>query len=41
LLGFDFTTPEGMVLSKKPGAFEHCPEFVEISSEILNSILEK
>jgi C_GCAxxG_C_C family probable redox protein len=41
LLGFDFNTPEGMIHSKQPGAFEHCPEFVQIASEILDSMLEK
>jgi C_GCAxxG_C_C family probable redox protein len=41
LLGFDFNTPEGMIHSKRPGAFEHCPEFVQIAAEILDSMLEK
>jgi C_GCAxxG_C_C family probable redox protein len=41
LLGFDFNTPEGLELSKQPGAFQHCPEFVQIAAEILESMLEK
>lgn len=41
LLGFDFTSPDGMIRSKQPGAFEHCPEFVQIAAEILDSMLEK
>ncbi|MBM4103806.1 MAG: C_GCAxxG_C_C family protein [Planctomycetes bacterium] len=40
LLGFDFMTPEGALLAKQPGAFEHCPEFVQIAAEILESMLE-
>ena len=39
LLGFDFTTPEGGLRAKQPGAFEHCPEFVQIAAEILETML--
>jgi len=41
LLGFDFNTPEGIIRSKQPGAFEHCPEFVQIAAQILESMLDK
>jgi C_GCAxxG_C_C family probable redox protein len=41
LLGFDFNTPEGIIRSKQPGAFEHCPEFVQIAAQILESMLEQ
>lgn len=41
LLGFDFNTPEGMARSKQAGAFGHCPEFVQIAVEILDSMLTK
>lgn len=41
LLGFDFTSPDGAARSRQPGAFEHCPEFVKIAGEILDSMLEK
>jgi C_GCAxxG_C_C family probable redox protein len=40
LLGFDFMTPDGELRAKQPGAFEHCPEFVQIAAEILESMLE-
>ncbi|MEN6307012.1 MAG: C-GCAxxG-C-C family protein [Anaerohalosphaeraceae bacterium] len=39
LLGFDFTTPEGGLRAKQPGAFEHCPEFVQIAAEIMETLL--
>ncbi|MBN2513731.1 MAG: C_GCAxxG_C_C family protein [Sedimentisphaerales bacterium] len=41
LLGFDFNTPEGLIRVNQPGAFEHCPEFVRIAAEILESMLDK
>lgn len=41
LLGFDFMTPQGALRAKQPGAFEHCPEFVQIAAEILESMLKE
>jgi C_GCAxxG_C_C family probable redox protein len=40
LLGFDFMSPEGEMKSKQPGAFEHCPGYVQIAAEILESMLK-
>jgi C_GCAxxG_C_C family probable redox protein len=40
LLGFDFMTPEGALRATQPGAFEHCPGYVEIAAEILESMLK-
>lgn len=40
LLGFDFLSPEGDLKSKQPGAFEHCPGYVQIAAEILESMLK-
>jgi C_GCAxxG_C_C family probable redox protein len=40
LLGFDLGSPEGVLRAKQPGAFEHCPEFVQIAAEILETMLE-
>jgi C_GCAxxG_C_C family probable redox protein len=41
LLGFNLGSPEGVLRAKQPGAFEHCPEFVQIAAEILETILER
>lgn len=40
LLGFDLSGPEGALRAAQPGAFEHCPEFVQIAAEILESMLQ-
>jgi C_GCAxxG_C_C family probable redox protein len=40
LLGFDFMSAEGDLKSKQPGAFEHCPGYVQIAAEILESMLK-
>jgi C_GCAxxG_C_C family probable redox protein len=40
LLGFDFMTPEGDLKSAQPGAFEHCPGYVQIAAELLESKLK-
>jgi len=41
LLGFDLSTPEGLAASKRPGAFEECPQFVRLAAELLENFLEK
>lgn len=38
LLGFDMTTPEGQIVSKMPGAFDRCTDFVRIAAEILEEM---
>lgn len=40
LLGFDMSTPEGLADSRKPGAFDECPQFVRIAAELLEKALE-
>lgn len=39
LLGFDFRTPEGNLRAAQPGAFEHCPGYVETAAQILERML--
>ena len=39
LLGFDMSTPEGQTMSKAPGAFDRCDDFVRIAAEILVEML--
>lgn len=39
LLGFDLSTPEGRTMSKTPGAFDRCDDFVRIAAEILEEML--
>lgn len=41
LLGFDLSTPEGLAASKRPGAFEECPQFVRLAAELLENFLGK
>lgn len=41
LLGFDMSTPEGLAASRKPGAFEPCPQFVRIAAESLDTLLKQ
>lgn len=40
LLGFDFMSQDGALKAAQPGAFEHCPGYVEIAAEILVSMLK-
>jgi C_GCAxxG_C_C family probable redox protein len=40
LLGFDFMTQEGALKAAQPGAFKHCPGYVQIAAEILESMLK-
>jgi C_GCAxxG_C_C family probable redox protein len=40
LLGFDFMTQEGALKAALPGAFEHCPGYVQIAAELLESMLK-
>jgi len=40
LLGFDFMSPEGTLQAAQPGAFEHCPGYVQIAAELLESMLK-
>jgi C_GCAxxG_C_C family probable redox protein len=39
LMGFDMSTPEGNKMSRAPGAFDRCDDFVRIAAEILDEIL--
>ncbi len=39
LMGFDMSTTEGQQLSKAPGAFDRCDDFVQIAVEILEEML--
>ncbi|MHC5101340.1 MAG: C-GCAxxG-C-C family protein [Planctomycetota bacterium] len=39
LMGFDMSTPEGDKMSKMPGAFDRCDDFVRIAAEILEEML--
>ena len=39
LMGFDMSTPEGHKMSKMPGAFDRCDDFVRIAVEILEEML--
>ena len=39
LIGFDMSTPEGQSISKAPGAFDRCDDFVRIAAEILDEML--
>lgn len=41
LLGFDMSTPQGQAASLKPGAFEECPQFVQVAAELVEKALEK
>jgi C_GCAxxG_C_C family probable redox protein len=41
LLGFDFRTQEGSVMAAQPGAFKHCPGYVEIAAEVLETMLKQ
>jgi hypothetical protein len=38
-MGFDMSTPEGDKMSKQPGAFDRCDDFVRIAAEILEEML--
>jgi C_GCAxxG_C_C family probable redox protein len=40
LLGFDFMSQDGALKAAQPGAFEHCPGYVEIAAELLESMLK-
>jgi C_GCAxxG_C_C family probable redox protein len=40
LMGFDMSTPEGQRLSKAPGAFDRCDDFVRIAAEILEEMIQ-
>ena len=39
LMGFDMSTPQGDEMSKMPGAFDRCDDFVRIAAEILEEML--
>jgi C_GCAxxG_C_C family probable redox protein len=39
LMGFDMSTPVGEKMSKQPGAFDRCDDFVRIAAEILEEML--
>lgn len=39
LMGFDMSTPAGEKMSKMPGAFDRCDDFVRIAAEILEEML--
>ena len=41
LLGFDMSTEEGQLATKRPDAFHDCPEFVRMAAEILEEMLEQ
>lgn len=40
LMGFDMSTPDGEKMSKMPGAFDRCDDFVRIAAEILEEMLD-
>ena len=39
LMGFDMSTAAGEKMSKQPGAFDRCDDFVRIAAEILEEML--
>jgi hypothetical protein len=38
-MGFDMSTSAGEKMSKRPGAFDRCDDFVRIAAEILEEML--